>query len=212
MHISDCAIREMNELQQSVFSSVHLSTMVKCDQVTLLYPSCPFCKCRKGTTSKRKAGLYQISLYTNSSEAFIVWYKRSKPKGILWMHSCSVVRGHDGNIELVSRSCKGCCSYVLKFSAPTQTEDWYEVLRKEVAQPGMQSDPDCGYASSDSILSVAERVRSDSLKSVTKASIFESVTNLFAKRKVSLSYPQAAYDNDASWGDDASQWSWPLDA
>lgn len=191
--------------------------MVKCDQVSLLYPSCPFCKCRKSTSSKRKACLYQISLYTNSSEAFIVWYKRSRPKGMLWTHSCRVARGQEGHIELVSRSCKGHCSYVLKFPTSTQTEDWFQVLRKETAQPTDEaSERDGGYASLDSIQLDAERVRADSLKvegqygaAVPKDSIFKSVANLFrSPRKISLSalsYPQ---DND----DDASRWSWPLDA
>lgn len=208
----------MNELQQSVFSSIHLSTMVKCDKVSLVYPSCPFCKCRKSTSSKTKACLYQISLYTNSSEAFIVWYKRSRPKGMLWTHSCRVARGQDGHIELMSRSCKAHCSYVLKFPTPTQTDDWFQILRKETAQPtDEESERDVGYASLDSILLDAERVRADSCKveghngaAAPKDSIFKSVASFFrSSRKTSLTYPQ---ENDASWDDDASRWSWPLDA
>ena len=135
------------------------------------------------------------------------------------MHSCRVVRGQDCDIELVSCSCKGRCSYVLKFPTPAQTEDWYQVLRKEAAQSADEEDG--GYVSLDSVLLDADRVRADSLKydgatgvaPKDRDSIFKFVTNWFrAPRKTSLSYPQGAEDNDTSWDDEASRWSWPLDA
>lgn len=108
------------------------------------------------------------------------------------------------------------------FPTTTQVEDWYQILRKETLQPAdadMESEQDGGYSSLDSIISDAERVRADSFKgegptgsAASKDSIIRTVVNLFrSPRKTSLSYPQVPGDDDKSWDDDASRWSWPLE-
>lgn len=126
------------ELRQNVFSSIHMSTLAKTSQASITYPSCTFCGgtlvsgSSKGSP-KRKTALCQLSLYTNSSESFIVWYKKQEePKGILWMRSCCIRKGLDDNtVELISRGCRGRCSYTLKFSSSHASEEWYKLLKQE---------------------------------------------------------------------------------
>ena len=123
------------ELRQNVFSSIHMSTMLKGTQATVTYPCCSFCggiKNSKGSP-KRKVVLGQLVLYTNPSESFIVWYKKQdEPKGLLWLRSCCVRKGQEsGAIELISRGCRGRCSYTLKFSTPSTGDEWYRLLRQE---------------------------------------------------------------------------------
>lgn len=123
------------ELRQEVFSSIHLSSLVKSTQANITYPRCSFCGggsvSSKGSP-KRKAALCQLTLYTNSSESFVVWYKKQdEPKGMLWLGSYCIRKGQDGAIELISRSCRGRCSYTLKFSATLASEEWYRLLKQE---------------------------------------------------------------------------------
>lgn len=123
------------ELRQEVFSSIHLSSLVKSTQANITYPRCSFCGggsvSSKGSP-KRKAALCQLTLYTNSSESFVVWYKKQdEPKGMLWLGSYCIRKGQDGAIELISRSCRGRCSYTLKFSATLVSEEWYRLLKQE---------------------------------------------------------------------------------
>lgn len=123
------------ELRQEVFSSIHLSTLLKSTQASITYPSCSFCG--GGSTSskgspKRKVALCQLTLYTNSSESFVVWYKKQdEPKGMLWLGSFCVRKGQEGAIELISRSCRGRCSYTLKFSTAPASDEWYRLLKQE---------------------------------------------------------------------------------
>ena len=151
------------ELRQNVFSSVHMSTMLKGTQAAVTYPCCSFCGGTKNSkgSPKRKVVLGQLVLYTNPSESFIVWYKKQdEPKGILWLRSCCVMKGQDsGSIELISRGCRGRCSYTLKFSAPSTGDEWYRLLRQESRRvptigdeiPGT-SDDESSSASLDFIL------------------------------------------------------------
>ena len=123
------------ELRQEVFSSIHLSSLVKSTQASITYPSCSFCggasTSSKGSP-KRKVALCQLTLYTNSSESFVVWYKKQdEPKGMLWLGSYCIRKGQDGAIELISRSCRGRCSYTLKFSAAPASEEWHRLLKQE---------------------------------------------------------------------------------
>lgn len=124
------------ELRQSVFSSIHMSTMVKSAQASVAYPNCTFCgggaMCTTKSSPKRKVVLCQLSLYTNPSESFVVWYKKQdEPKGMLWSRSFCPRRGQDASIELISRGCRGRCSYTLKFPNPRSSEEWYKLLRQE---------------------------------------------------------------------------------
>ena len=108
--------------------------MVKSTQTVVTYPRCSFCGGMKNSKSsaKRKVVLGQLSLYTNSSESFIVWCKKhDEPKGQLWLRSCCVRKGQEGAIELISRGCRGRCSYTLKFAVPSASEEWYRLLRQE---------------------------------------------------------------------------------
>lgn len=127
------------ELRQNVFSSIHMSTLMKTVQANITYPSCTFCggmltgTSSKGS-SKRKTALCQLALYTNSSESFIAWFKKQEePKGMLWMRTCCVRKGTDaGNtVELISRGCRGRCSYTLKFSTNLVSDEWYRLLKQE---------------------------------------------------------------------------------
>lgn len=153
------------ELRQNVFSSIHMSSLAKSVQAGISYPSCTFCG---GTlvggssksSPKRKSALCQLTLYTNSSESFIVWCKKSEePKGILWMRSCCVRKGLDDNtVELISRGCRGRCSYTLKFAASRASDEWYKLLKQESRKipslgDELPSSLDDGYmASLDSML------------------------------------------------------------
>ena len=120
------------ELRQNVFSSIHMSTIVKSAQATVTYPCCSFCGGMdpKGSPKPRKVVLAQFSLYTNPSESFVVWCKKQdEPKGMLWVRSFCIRKGEGSAIELISRGCRGRCSYTLKFSAAS--EEWYRLLRQE---------------------------------------------------------------------------------
>ena len=125
------------ELRQNVFSSILMSTKLKSSQVSLTYPSCPFCGGGGGSgakgSPKRKSLLCQLSLYVNPSESFIVWGKKQdEPKGMLWLRSCCVRRGReDGTVELISRGCRGRCSYTVKLSTSFVADEWYRSLRGE---------------------------------------------------------------------------------
>ena len=121
------------ELRQNVFSSILMSTKLKSSHASVTYPCCTFCggSSAKGSP-KRKVLLCQLSLYINPSESFIVWGKKQdEPKGILWLRSCCVRRGQERTIELISRGCRGRCSYTLKFSSSSSADDWYRSLRGE---------------------------------------------------------------------------------
>ena len=124
------------ELRQSVFSSILMSTKLKSSQASLTYPSCSFCGGTSSTkgSPKRKSLPCQLSLYVNPSESFIVWGKKQdEPKGMVWLRSCCVRRGQEeGTIELISRGCRGRCSYTIKLStAAYVADDWYRSLRLE---------------------------------------------------------------------------------
>lgn len=109
-----------------------MSTIVKTSQATVTYPCCSFCGGTdpKGSPKPRKVVLAQFSLYTNPSESFVVWCKKQdEPKGMLWVRSFCVRKGDGGAVELISRSCRGRCSYTLKFSSAS--EEWYRLLRQE---------------------------------------------------------------------------------
>lgn len=125
------------ELRQNVFSSILMSTKLKNSQVSLTYPSCSFCGGGGGSGAKgfpkRKSLLCQLSLYVNPSESFIVWGKKQdEPKGMLWLRSCCVRRGQEeGAVELISRGCRGRCSYTIKLSTSFVADEWYRSLRGE---------------------------------------------------------------------------------
>ena len=137
-------------LRQNVFSSIHLSTELRRGETSITYPSCSFCGGAvngKKPSSTRKVTSCQLSLYTNSSESFIVWFKKpEEPKGLLWLRSCHVRRGStvvDGccPIELISIGCRGRCSYTLRFSQLPSTEEWYRLLRHESRKNADYDDP-----------------------------------------------------------------------
>lgn len=127
------------ELRQNVFSSIHLSSLMKSVQANITYPSCTFCggtltSSSSRSSPKRKSAICQLTLYTNSSEAFIVWCKKQdEPKGMLWMRTCCVRKGEesDNSVELISRGCRGRCSYTLKFSNNLVSDEWYRLLKQE---------------------------------------------------------------------------------
>lgn len=115
-----------------------MSTLAKSVQAGITYPSCTFCggtlvSGSSKSSPKRKSALCQVTLYTNSSESFIVWYKKQEePKGMLWMRSRCIRKGLDVNtVELISRGCRGRCSYTLKFSSSRVSEEWYKMLKQE---------------------------------------------------------------------------------
>lgn len=126
------------ELRQNVFSSIHMSTLAKRIQAGITYPSCTFCggtlvSSSSKSSPKRKSALCQLTLYTNSSESFIVWCKKQdEPKGMLWMRSCCIRKGlSDNTVELISRGCRGRCSYTLKFSSTHTSDEWCKLLKQE---------------------------------------------------------------------------------
>ena len=179
-------------LRQSVFSSIHMSTSLKCSQVSISYPCCSFCGgvIAGNKKSDRKVAVCQLSLYTNSSESFIVWSKKpEEPKGILWLHSCCIRRGSDieGNmpIELLSKGCRGRCSYTLRFASRIVAEDWYRLLKQESKKntPTENDDP----FSSDS--GEEEPSPLDSILSETQLELYDEETLFIASissRKTSL--------------------------
>lgn len=130
-------------LRQNVFSSIHMSSSIKSNQVSVSYPACSLC-CGGATTlsgtpnkkTARKQAVLQITLYANSSESFVVWGKKvDEPKGILWLRSCSIRRGSDneGNmpIEMLTKGCRGRCSHTLRFASRIVAEEWYRLLKQE---------------------------------------------------------------------------------
>lgn len=119
-------------LRQSVFSSIHLSSRLKSDVVQLSTPLCSNCGANKAT-NKKKPGSYYLSIYTNNSEPFIVWFKkREDPKGILWLRNYTVRKCSDANeLELVSRGCPFKCAHKIKLSSSCRTSEWYQLLRDE---------------------------------------------------------------------------------
>ena len=152
------------ELRQEVFSSIHLSSLVKSTQASITYPSCSFCGgalvSSKGSP-KRKVALCTLTLYTNTSESFVVWYKKQEePKGMLWLGSYCVRKGQENAIEFISRSCRGRCSYTLKFSTAATSDDWYRLLKQESRKvpticdelPGSVAGEDDSVTSLDCIL------------------------------------------------------------
>ena len=158
-----------------MFSSIHMSTSIKCNQVSVSYPSCSLCcgLATSGTANKkataRKMAVFQITLYTNSSESFVVWGKKTEePKGILWLRSCCVRRGIDaecaGNmpIELLSKGCRGRCSYTLRFSSRIVAEDWYRLLKQESRKrTPMEDDDPFSSDSGEEDVSPLDRILSD---------------------------------------------------
>lgn len=124
------------ELRRSVFSSIHMSSLLRTSNSSITYPSCTFCGgsiIKPRSSPKRKVALSQLSLYTNPSDSFIVWYKKEdEPKGMLWLSSCCVRKGQENTIELISRGCRGRCSYSLKFSCLATCDEWHRLLKHEV--------------------------------------------------------------------------------
>lgn len=112
-----------------------MSSLVRTSHASVAYPSCSFCggcAINSKSSPKRKVALCQVSLYTSVSDSFITWYKKQEePKGMLWVHSCCVRRGTDNNVELISRGCRGRCSYTLKFGTLSASEEWYKLLKQE---------------------------------------------------------------------------------
>ena len=136
------------ELRQNVFSSILMSTKLKSSQASLTYPCCSFCGGGGSSNSrgspKRKSLLCQLSLYVNPSESFIVWGKKQdEPKGMVWLRSCCVRRGQEeGAVELISRCCRGRCSYTIKLSTAPVADDWYRSLRGESRRAPTVGDDD----------------------------------------------------------------------
>lgn len=130
-------------LRQNVFSSIHLSSRLKHDVVQLSTPLCSNCGVNKAT-SKKKPGSYCLSLYTNKSEPFVVWFKkREEPKGILWLRNYTVRKsaGDANELELVSRGCPFKCAHKIKLSSGNRTSEWYQLLRDESRrQPSISDD------------------------------------------------------------------------
>ena len=157
-----------------------MSSLIRTSQANVTYPSCSFCggcAINPKSSPKRKVALCQISLYTSVSDSFITWYKKQEePKGMLWLHSCCVRRGQDSNVELISRGCRGRCSYTLKFGTPSATEEWYRLLKQE-----SRKSPSFGEElSSDSCNkgSIGDHTSLDSM--LTDISPLSSITELSA--------------------------------
>ena len=129
-------------LRQSVFSSIHLSSRLKSDVVQLTTPLCSNCGVNKAT-SKKKPGSYYLSIYTNNSEPFVVWFKkREDPKGILWLRNYIVRKCSNANeLELLTRGCPFKCAHKIKLSTSCRTSEWYQLLRDESRrQPSISDD------------------------------------------------------------------------
>ena len=116
-----------------------MSTLARKVQAGITYPSCTFCggtlvsSSSKNSPKRKSYALCQLALYTNSSESFVVWWKKQdEPKGMLWMRSCCIKKGLDENtVELISRGCRGRCSYTLKFSSSRACDEWCRLLKQE---------------------------------------------------------------------------------
>lgn len=157
------------ELRQKVFSSTHMSTMVKTTQATITYPCCSYCGGYLNSSPKRKVVFGQVSLYTNPSESFIVWYKKhDEPKGLLWLRSCCIKKGHgETQIQLITTGCRERCSYTLSFLALPIANEWYRTLKQESRKaPSISGGMFCeeldSASSLDSILNEVTTSHSDS--------------------------------------------------
>ncbi len=175
------------ELRQNVFSSTHMSTMAKTTQATITYPCCSYCAGGNSWKSspKRKVVFGQLSLYTNTSESFIVWYKKhDDPKGMLWLRSCCIKKGHDGaQVELITRGCKERCSYSLSFLALPIADEWYRFLKQESRKA-----PSIG----DGIL----------CEELDSSSSLDSILN-----EMTPSYREFYSDSDEYWSDDLDRFA-----
>lgn len=174
-------------LRQNVFSSIHMSTEVKTGHVSISYPSCSYCGgIDKKSASNRKVISCYASLYTNSSESFVVWSKKQdEPKGMLWLRSCCVRRGAECTaestmpIELISKGCRGHCSYTLRFSKRSEAEEWFRSLRLESRKHTIdKEDP---FSSSDS----GEDNPLDNILSESHGRIEDKLKLPQARRKIS---------------------------
>lgn len=166
-------------LRQSVFSSIHLSSRLKCDVVQLSTPLCSNCGVNKAT-SKKKPGSYYLSIYTNKSEPFVVWCKkREDPKGILWLRNYAVRKStNDSNeIELVSKGCPFKCTHKIKLENSNRTGEWYQLLRDESRRQPSISDADIHSESFlDSILDNSSQRSFFSEEEDSKLDLVESDT------------------------------------
>jgi len=120
-------------LRQNVFSSIHMSTRLKSEVVQLVEPICSMCGMSKGPP-KKKTRSYHFSVYTNCSEPFVVWFKKSEePKGMLWLRSFTIRRSStEANVlELVSKTCHFKCAYKIKLSSSNKVGEWYQLLKDE---------------------------------------------------------------------------------
>ncbi|XP_065883461.1 uncharacterized protein [Dysidea avara] len=120
-------------LRQNVFSSMHMSTRLKSEVVQLVEPVCSVCGVSKGPP-KKKTRSYHFSVYTNCSEPFVVWFKKSEaPKGMLWLRSFNIRRSStEANVlELVSKTCHFKCAYKIKLSSSNKVGEWYQLLKDE---------------------------------------------------------------------------------
>ena len=167
-------------LRQSVFSSIHLSSRLKCDIVQLSTPLCSNCGVNKAS-SKKKPGSYYLSIYTNKSEPFVVWCKkREDPKGILWLRNYAVRKSsNDGNeIELVSKGCPFKCTHKIKLASSNKTSEWYQLLRDESRRQPSISDADIHSESflADSILDNSSHRNFFSEEEDSKLDLVESDT------------------------------------
>ena len=163
-------------LRQSVFSSIHLSSRLKCDVVQLSTPLCSNCGANKAT-SKKKPGSYYFSVYTNKSEPFVVWFKkREDPKGILWLRNYTIRKSSDdaNEIELVSRGCPFKCTHKIKLSNNGRTSEWYQLLRDEsrrqpsISDADIHSDSFLDDSSQKNFFSEEEESKLDSVESDTE--------------------------------------------
>lgn len=187
-------------LRQNVFSSIHMSSRVKMGQVSISYPSCSFCG-GTGKGGNRKVLQCSFSLYTNSSESFVVWYKKQdEPKGMLWLKSCCVRRGAECSaeatmpIELISKGCRGRCSYTLRFSNRGTAEEWYRSLRSESRKNthgGSSGEPDEGYDPFSSDSGEESNPLDDIFSERTSSRRDQELTVTKPKRKISSpSFPK----------------------
>jgi len=120
-------------LRQNVFSSMHMSTRLKSEVVQLVEPVCSMCGVNKGP-SKKKTRSYHFSVYTNCSEPFVVWFKKSEePKGMLLLRTFNIRRSStEANVlELVSKTCHFKCAYKIKLSSSNKVGEWYQLLKDE---------------------------------------------------------------------------------
>lgn len=193
-------------LRQNVFSSIHMSTEVKSDQVSIFYPTCSFCGGLERKSSGRKVATCFISLYTNSSDSFVVWSKKQDdPKGILWLQSLCIRRGvadADGGalpIELISKGCRGRCSHTLKFPRKSTAEEWYKCLKLESRKNSQaQSSGDCDPFSSGESGGEESHGPLDSILSETELDSTFNQTSIVSRKQSSSPIHQYFYNSDSS--------------